>query len=211
MNDLSDGEHQLLAIYSLIDLFDAKNALFLLDEVDSHLYYHNIQKLWESFEKIQGKVITTTHSADSIILNQFTNIRLVQGGKIEEETIAEKILKRLESLSFGHNYKLSIAGKLKYLALVEDYFDWFIFTELCKKSIPDIDNSVLDHIHYIKCSSGYSNTTQRFGSSKVEWVNEFLKYGDNRITKSIFLICDRDNLPLEDIQDSGLVIGVRHH
>lgn len=101
LNQLSDGEHQLLAIYSLVDLFDSENTLFLLDEVDSHLYYRNIQKLWNVFGTIDGKVITTTHSADSIILNEFSNIKLVQAGKIEEETVANQILDRLESLSAG--------------------------------------------------------------------------------------------------------------
>ncbi|WP_299213821.1 AAA family ATPase [uncultured Dokdonia sp.] len=207
LNQLSDGEHQLLAIYSLIDLFDSENTLFLLDEVDSHLYYRNIQKLWNVFGEIDGKVITTTHSADSIILNEFTNIKLVQRGKIEEDTVANQILDRLESLSAGGNYKLSIAGKVKYLALVEDYFDWFIFLELCKKKIPDFDLNIQQQIHYIKCSSGFSNYSQRFGSSKLDWVDSFKKHHSNPNTNTIFLVCDRDNLSIDDVQDSGLVLN----
>ena len=207
LNQLSDGEHQLLAIYSLIDLFDSENTLFLLDEVDSHLYYRNIQKLWNVFGEIDGKVITTTHSADSIILNEFTNIKLVQRGKIEEDTVANQILDRLESLSAGGNYKLSIAGKVKYLALVEDYFDWFIFLELCKKKIPDFDLNIQQQIHYIKCSSGFSNYAQRFGSSKLDWVDSFKKHHANPNTNTIFLVCDRDNLSIDDVQDSGLVLN----
>ncbi len=207
LNQLSDGEHQLLAIYSLMDLFDSENSLFLLDEVDSHLYYRNIQKLWTVFGGIDGKVITTTHSADSIILNEFSNIKLVQKGKIEEDTVANQILDRLESLSAGGNYKLSIAGKVKHLALVEDYFDWFIFLELCKKKVPDFDLNIQQQIHYIKCSSGYHNQSQVFGGSKVDWVHSFNKHHQNSATKSIFLICDRDNLSTHDVQDSGWVIN----
>ena len=45
LRQLSDGEYQLLSIYALIDLFDDKNTIFLLDEVDSHLHYENIKKL----------------------------------------------------------------------------------------------------------------------------------------------------------------------
>ena len=207
LNQLSDGEHQLLAIYALIDLFDSDNTLFLLDEVDSHLYYKNIEKLWNVFGTISGKVITTTHSADSIILNEFSNIKLVEKGKIENEIVANKILDRLESLSAGGNYKLSVAGKVKYLALVEDYFDWFVFTELCKKKVPDFDLNVMQQIHYIKCSSGYQNSSQRFGNSKLDWIESFKREHANPKTKSIFLICDRDNLSSADISDNGLVVN----
>jgi hypothetical protein len=205
LNQLSDGEHQLLAIYALMDLFDSDNTLFLLDEVDSHLYYRNIQKLWNVFGSISGKVITTTHSADSIILNEFSNIKLVEKGKIENDIVANKILDRLESLSAGGNYKLTIAGKVKYLALVEDYFDWFIFTELCKKKIADFDLNIMQQIHYIKCSSGFNSYADRFGNSKLDWIESFKKHNNNPTTKSIFLICDRDNLSINDVTDSGLV------
>ncbi|QES92228.1 ATP-binding protein [Empedobacter brevis] len=207
LNHLSDGEHQLLAIYSLIDLFDSDNTLYLLDEVDSHLYYKNIEKLWNVFGAISGKVITTTHSADSIILNEFSNIKLIEKGKIENEIVANKILDRLESLSAGGNYKLSVAGKVKYLALVEDYFDWFIFIELCKKKVPDFDLNTLQQIHYIKCSSGYQNSSQRFGNSKLDWVESFKREHSSPNTKTIFLICDRDNLSAADIRDNGLVVN----
>lgn len=205
LNQLSDGEHQLLAIYALMDLFDSEKALFLLDEVGSHLYYRNIQKLWNVFATISGKVISTTHSADSIILNEFSNIKLVEKGKIEHEIVANKILDRLESLSAGGNYKLTIAGKVKYLALVEDYFDWFIFIELCKKKVPDFDLNILQQIHYIKCSAGFNSYADRFGNSKIDWVESFKKHNNNPNTKSIFLICDRDNLSTNDVQNTGLV------
>ncbi|HKO78242.1 MAG TPA: AAA family ATPase [Flavobacterium sp.] len=207
LNQLSDGEHQLLAIYAMMDLFDSDKSLFLLDEVDSHLYYRNIQKLWDVFSAISGKVITTTHSADSIILNEFSNIKLVEKGKIENDTVANKILDRLESLSSGGNYKLSVAGKVKYLALVEDFFDWFIFLELCKRKIPDFDLNIQQQIHYIKCSSGFHNNGQVFGGQKLDWVKSFNNHNSNSSTKSIFLLCDRDNLPIEDVQNSGWVIN----
>lgn len=210
LNQLSDGEHQLLAIYALMDLFDTDNTLFLLDEVDSHLYYRNIKKLWDVFGSISGKVITTTHSADSIILNEFSNIKLVEKGKIENDIVANKILDRLESLSAGGNYKLTIAGKVKYLALVEDYFDWFIFTELCKKKIQNFDLNIMQQIHYIKCSSGFYNNGQVFGDSKLKWVNSFNNHNVNSETKSVFLLCDRDNLPIQDIQNSGWLINAQN-
>ncbi len=205
LNQLSDGEHQLLAIYALIDLFDSDNSLFLLDEVDSHLYYRNIQKLWNVFGSISGKVITTTHSADSIILNEFSNIKLVEKGKIENEIVANRILDRLESLSAGGNYKLTVAGKVKHIALVENYFDWFVFIELCKIKVPDFDLNILQQIHYIKCSAGFNSYADRFGNSKIDWVESFKRHNNNPTTKSIFLICDRDNLSVNDVQSTGLV------
>ncbi|WP_369686215.1 AAA family ATPase [Photobacterium kishitanii] len=49
LSDLSDGEYQILFIYALLDLFDSEDTLFLLDEVDSHLHYKNIENLVECF------------------------------------------------------------------------------------------------------------------------------------------------------------------
>lgn len=66
LSDLSDGEYQLLFLYSLIDLFDTESTLFLLDEADSHLHYKNIEKLWSVYDGIKGSIITTTHLLDSI-------------------------------------------------------------------------------------------------------------------------------------------------
>ena len=47
LDQLSDGEYQLLFLYSMIDLFDTQKTLFLLDEADSHLHYKNLEKLWK--------------------------------------------------------------------------------------------------------------------------------------------------------------------
>ncbi|NOT76174.1 MAG: ATP-binding protein [Cyclobacteriaceae bacterium] len=205
LNDFSDGEYQILAIYALIDLFDTTDTLFLLDEVDSHLYYENVQKLWNSFENITGKVITTTHSADSIILNDFNNIRLVNNGEVAPTLLADTILNRLEALASGLDYKMQIAGKVRYIALVEDYFDWFIFKELSSIKIPNFDPTVFDRIHYIKCPSNWDQTSQEFGGAKVNWVADFKKQNAQPETHRIFLLCDRDNFPLADIGISGLV------
>ena len=52
LDQLSDGEYQLLFLYALIDLFDSDNTLFLFDEADSHLHYKNIEKLWALLHSI---------------------------------------------------------------------------------------------------------------------------------------------------------------
>jgi hypothetical protein len=207
LDSYSDGEFQLMSIYSIIDLFDSNDTLFLLDEIDSHIHFENIKLVWEKINNIRGKLITTTHSADSIILNKLTDIKLVEKGKFKEEILANQILKRLEALSAGGNYKLSIAGKIENLVLVEDYFDWFIFIELCKKKIPNFDSSIIDKIQYIKCSSGFNSYAERFGSSKLDWVDSFNRFNTKPNTQNIFLICDRDNLAVADVQNSGLVFN----
>lgn len=207
LDSYSDGEFQLMSIYSIIDLFDSNETLFLLDEIDSHIHFENIKLVWEKINTIRGKLITTTHSADSIILNRITDIKLVEKGKFKEEILANQILNRLEALSAGGNYKLSIAGKIENLVLVEDYFDWFIYIELCKKKIPDFDSSIIDKIQFIKCSSGFNSYAERFGSSKLDWVDSFNRFNPDPKTQNIFLICDRDNLAISDVQNSGLVLN----
>lgn len=209
LNDLSDGEHQLLAIYSLIDLFDSDETLYLLDEVDSHLYYKNIEKLWLVFEEIEGKVITTTHSADSIILNHFSNIKLIKTGKIESNTIANKIFDRLNSLASSSEYKFQIAKKIEHIALVEDPSDWFIFLKLCERL--DLNIEALSKIHFIKCPSGYEHDGHIFGSNKVNWVEKFKQIDhSNSLTKSIFMICDKDALNIDNISPTGLLKNMQH-
>jgi ABC-type multidrug transport system ATPase subunit len=207
LNDLSDGEYQLLSVYALIDLFDGPETLFLFDEIDSHIHYLNTKKLWEALRLIEGKLLTTTHSADSILLHQPKNIRLVSAGKIEEELTAEHLFKRLLSLSENESYKYKVAAKFEYIALVEDKFDWFIFIELAKRKIADF-NTAVEKIQVIKCSSGFSVINQEFADKRKKWVEDFVRInGINTITKAIFFICDRDNLPLANIsQNNGVQV-----
>jgi hypothetical protein len=205
LDSYSDGEFQLMSIYSIIDLFDQEETLFLFDEIDSHIHFENIKLIWDKIEKIRGKLITTTHSADSIILNKLCDIKLVEQGEFKEEILANQILNRLEALSAGGNYKLSVAGKVENLVLVEDYFDWFIFIELCKKKIPDFDPRIQQKIQYIKCSSGFDSYAEKFGNFKLDWVESFKKQNTNPKTKNIFLICDKDNLATADVLNTGLV------
>ena len=207
LDSYSDGEFQLMSIYSIIDLFDSEDTLFLFDEIDSHIHFENIKLIWDKIDQIRGKLITTTHSADSIILNKLCDIKLVEQGKFKEEILANQILNRLEALSAGGNYKLSVAGKIENLVLVEDYFDWFIFIELCKKKIENFNPSITEKIQYIKCSSGFNSYAERFGSSKLDWVESFNRFNKNPSTQNIFLICDRDNLAIPDVQNSGLVFN----
>lgn len=210
LSHLSDGEYQLLVVYALIDLFDDKETLFLLDEIDSHLYFENVQKLWGILKNVQGKVITSTHSADSIVANNINNVRLVDKGKVESRLVANNLINRLEVLSSENNYRFLLASKMEYLALVEDESDWFIFKKLCEIKIDDFNPDVFEKIQFIKRHSGYHNSGEVFGGTKLEWVKLFNNQVKTSVTESIFLICDKDNLSVTDIQESGLLINSKN-
>lgn len=195
-DQLSDGEYQLLAIYALIDLFDNENTIFLLDEIDSHLHFKNITKLWDSLNNIEGKVLTTTHILDSIILNEIDSLKIVDNARILNEVVIEDIIARIENISSNKSYKYKLASKVEYIALVENISDWFIFEELLKKKKPDYDNTIFKKVHPINCSSGYENKSDDFGKSKILWFQEFksvVEREENKL-KEIFMICDKDEL-----------------
>lgn len=201
---LSDGEYQLLSIYALIDLFDSTETLFLFDEIDSHLHYENLNKLWETLKQIHGKLITTTHIADSIIAQDINSIKNVEMGQFNNdiEKNADKVFKRLSSITSNKTYIYKIASKLKHIVLVENYTDWFIFKELCKIKIPDFDPNLFKIITYIECSAGYDTHTEIFGNNKLIW---YQKYKENIPTQeshisNIFMLCDRDTLQSASIK-----------
>lgn len=207
LNQLSDGEHQLLAIYALFDLFDSENTLFLLDEVDSHLYYKNIKKLWGVFTSINGRVITTTHTADSILMNEFTNIKLVEKGKIEEKLTFIELSKRLDSVVGQKNYQFNILSRVKFPVLMDNINDWTIFKKLAAKKIGEEVNTILDQFLPIAKESSFNSPNEILGKSKLHFINEFRKInlGKEIITKHIFLICDKDVFPSNQIKDNLLV------
>lgn len=196
INDLSDGEYQILTVYAILDLFDSQNTIFLFDEIDSHLHYQNVQKLWESLQTIQGRIITTTHSADSIISNQPETIKLVERGKIEAATTPVEIFKRLECLSENDTYSFKMMARLPYIALVENVFDWFVFKNLCEIKVGKEETErVLSQVCAIPRSSNYDRTAQVFGKAKIDWCKKFFERNSNQVaTRHIFLICDKDNL-----------------
>jgi len=208
LNQISDGEFQLLTIYAILDLFDGVNTLFLFDEIDSHLYFENVGILWNTLQGISGSVITTTHSADSIIKNSLGDIKLVDKGLIDEDSLLDKITSRLSFLTDADTYQKKLAAKAKYLALIEDEKDWFIFKQLCKVKIADFDESKFNQIHYIKKSSDYDQGTQIYGFAKINWVNEFNTVNPNNAikTEAIFLICDRDEYSIGSWHPNGVSI-----
>lgn len=203
---LSDGEYQLLSIYAIIDLFDNQNTIFLLDEIDSHLHYTNIHKLWSTLKNISAKVITTTHSSESILNNSFNSLTYIENGILENELTAQRIFLKLSQVTGEKDYEYKIASKIKHIALLDDEVDWIIFKQLAIKKIGEGAEEILNKVIPYKRSSSFNTTDEIFGQSKLAYVKEFKnKNTRTSITKNIFLICDRDQFPSTQIDDNMCV------
>lgn len=207
LNDISDGEYQVLFLYSLLDLFDSANTLFLLDEVDSHLHFKNIEILWHRLHNINGYAITTTHLLDSITANEnsFKNLKIVDKGKIKEDDKIKTIIDRLSILTRIKDVQFEVCCKLENIVLMDDYNDWTIFYALAKKK--GLDVSKLDNLHAIKQSSGYDNLSQKFAQPKLEWIESLLNINSPKKVKRIFMICDKDEAPITYQKDGVQVNG----
>lgn len=207
LNDISDGEYQVLFLYSLLDLFDSANTLFLLDEVDSHLHFKNIEILWHRLHNINGYAITTTHLLDSITANEnsFKNLKIVDKGKIKEDDKIKTIMDRLSIFTRIKDVQFEVCCKLENIVLMDDYNDWTIFYALAKKK--GLDVSKLDNLHAIKQSSGYDNLSQKFAQPKLEWIESLLNINSAKKVKRIFMICDKDEAPITYQKDGVQVNG----
>jgi ABC-type multidrug transport system ATPase subunit len=202
MDQLSDGEYQLLFLYALIDLFDSENTLFLLDEADSHLHFRNIEKLWKILHSIKGHTITTTHLLDSITSNEFSSLKVVEKGKITEANKIKQLINRLSILSRAKSAEFEICGKIAHMALIDDYNDWTIFLRLAEKK--GLDIARLQCIQAIKKTSSYGSVNEAFGKAKMDWVNGLSKAECEHQTRKIFLICDRDEAAIQFNSSNGV-------
>lgn len=221
LSDLSDGEYQLLFLYSLIDLFDSENTLFLLDEADSHLHYKNIEKLWNVYDKAQGLIITTTHLLDSIVKAGSERLKIIEEGKIEPSNDSLKLLQRLENLSELTLMQHKIASMFRNVVLMDNVNDWEIFKLLVKRKIPE--NIVDDNLSNFVCLSVSSSFHEEmdineFGDNKIIWLKSFEKAlndsfnkGLKTLTNKIFLICDGDEFPKKLIDDDNYPKEIDKH
>lgn len=209
LDQLSDGEYQLLFLYALIDLFDAPDTLFLLDEADSHLHYKNVEKLWSLLHGIQGNAITTTHLLDSISAkeNRIEHLKVVESGRINDDNKIKQLINRLSVLSRAKSVEFEVCGKLPNIALLDDYNDWVIFTLLAARAGLDIDR--LSTVHAMKKSSSYASANETFGKGKVNWLHGLSEIDSPLITSRIFLICDRDEAALEWNANDGVQVNGR--
>ncbi|WP_323900370.1 ATP-binding protein [Aeromonas caviae] len=207
LDQLSDGEYQLLFLYALIDLFDAPNTLFLFDEADSHLHYKNVEKLWSLLHSIQGHAITTTHLLDSISAkeNRIEHLKVVERGRINEDNKIKQLISRLSVLSRAKSVEFEVCGKLPNIALLDDYNDWIIFTKLAARAGLDINR--LATVHAMKKSSSYATANETFGKGKIDWLHGLSKIESPLVTTQIFLICDRDEAALDWNAANGVQVN----
>ncbi|WBA16757.1 ATP-binding protein [Salinivibrio proteolyticus] len=207
LDQLSDGEYQLLFLYALIDLFDAPNTLFLFDEADSHLHYKNVEKLWSLLHGIQGHAITTTHLLDSISAkeNRIEHLKVVEHGRINEDNKIKQLISRLSVLSRAKSVEFEVCGKLPNIALLDDYNDWIIFTKLASRAGLDVNR--LATVHAMKKSSSYATANETFGKGKIDWLHGLSKIESPLVTTQIFLICDRDEAALDWNAANGVQVN----
>lgn len=210
LDQLSDGEYQLLFLYALIDLFDAPNTLFLFDEADSHLHYKNVEKLWSLLHSIQGYAITTTHLLDSISAkeNRIEHLKVVERGRINEDNKIKQLILRLNVLSRAKSVKFEVCGKLPNIALLDHYNDWLIFTKLAERKGHDI--SKLNNIYALKESSSVDSDAQTLGLPKIDWVKSLANCESEVLTSRIFLICDKDESNHSFLENGVQVAGQKY-
>lgn len=207
LDQLSDGEYQLLFLYALIDLFDSGSTLFLFDEADSHLHYKNVEKLWSLLHSIQGHAITTTHLLDSISAkeNRIEHLKVVEQGRINEDNKIKQLISRLGVLSRAKSVEFEVCGKLPNIALLDDYNDWIIFTKLASRAGLDVHR--LATVHAMKKSSSYATSNEIFGKGKIDWLHGLSKIESPLTTTQIFLICDRDEAALDWSAANGVQVN----
>lgn len=201
-SSLSDGEYQLLSIYAILDLFDSQDTIFLFDEIDSHLYYENIEKLWNILKKVSGKIITTTHISDSILQNEIESIKFIENGIIESGLTIKELSKRLSNVVGKQDYEFNVASRIRRIVLLDDHVDWLIFRKLAFKKLGAKVDQIFDQIVPIKRSSSFKTSNEIFGEGKLRFVKDFKDSAPaNSITENIFLICDKDDLPINQIRN----------
>ncbi|MCH3696660.1 AAA family ATPase [Campylobacter lari] len=204
-DDLSDGEYQLLAIYAILDIFDKENTLFLFDEIDSHVHYKNIEKLWSRLEDIKGYCISTSHITESIVRKNIEDIYLVENGKLHNQNIFNELCKRLDNFTSNKMYQYQIASKCENIVLIEHVNDWEIFKMLCEIKIGNEENlEILNQIQPFNCSSDYKDVNYALGNSKIAWYEKYTKimHKQPSKTKNVFMICDKDNYLMQNIKDN---------
>ena len=201
---LSDGEYQILSTYAIIDLFDNQNTIFLFDEIDSHLYYKNLSKMWGVLNNSQGIIITTTHISESILHNKIENIKVIENGRIEERLTFLELSKRLDGIVGQKNYQFKILSRVLYPVIMDNVNDWTIFKKLVIKKLGDQISETLDKFLPIAKSSGFDSPNEIFGKQKMYFIDEFRKENLNKeiLTKEVFLICDKDELPDNQINQN---------
>ncbi|MCG7639813.1 ABC transporter ATP-binding protein [Alteromonas sp. CNT1-28] len=221
LEDLSDGEYQLLFLYALVDLFDRENTLFLLDEADSHLHYKNIDQLWQALKGLSGKVITTTHLLDSISKAGIDKLKVIEDGLILDNNSAYKLTQRLETLSEIQSIQYKLVSMYQNVVLMDHVHDWEIFKLLVLRKLCTNEESRLEIIATfssficISVASGFKEEYDKvkFADNKITWLRNFENHFEylDCVTKNVFMICDLDDYPLPLVGTEKQPLLVRRH
>lgn len=207
--EFSDGEYQLLMTLSLLDLFDSEKTIFLLDEMDSHVHQKMIPFLWESFEKVKGAVLTTTHNPTSLKYCETTRIKALKNGKILKERDQLEELSNIFDNTETTSRVLAVGFRnVQNVILIDDYKDWAIFTLLAKKKLVEqYDNRLDDAVFVHKVTSSNigqvdsQNPKYKFLAKVMEYFKAELRVDDLRRKKikNAVAIFDRDTRDLSSV------------
>lgn len=201
INDLSDGEFQILLNSALLDLFDAQNSLFLLDEIDAHIHPTIIKDIWSSFDNINGFAFTTSHNLLTISNTNYNRIIFLEDGTIISD-LARKVtlVDDICGTLFGGPVFKSVLNSIEHIVLIDDYNDWEIFKSLMKKKGKDFSKLESRLLIFKKPSGTSRNDRPTLIKSKMDFVDELKKVAEDAKVnpdqvrmKNVFLLCDSDS------------------
>lgn len=206
LNDLSDGEFQLLTTAALVDLFDGPQSLFLLDEIDAHIHPKIIGSIWKTLDSSAGVLLSSSHNMMSLSLTDINRIRFLEDGTILSEFKKKKGV--IDSL-YGAYFSAPVANSLFYscknIFIFDGLADWEIFKALCVKSGKNFGAIEADSVYVAKSSnSNRNNGLDDLISPKMDWIREFIRalqtldLDEKSIRlKNFFIISDRDDVEAE--------------
>lgn len=216
--DLSDGEYQLLCTYAILDIFNDYYDYILLDEVDSHIHFSNLNPLWRSLnETTMTKIITSTHNPISLRYVSPERIKSLKQGECEDGLATLSSLG--EIFDSYHTSKRTVALSFRNsetLILIDGIKDWKILCSLFKKVKENGYSSKFDDLRPYPLSSkrvslnDSPDDKDKFVQLLGSVYSEELKGTelDDLKLKKIICIKDRDNESLQDryVTGSGMCV-----
>lgn len=107
INLMGDGTRKLFTIVTA--MYNAKNGIILIDEIDNGLYYKSMKSLWKAVlvmaEKFDIQVFASTHSLDSL---NALNALLEEGDKKEQDEVNILTLRKYDGddiTTYSYHYE----------------------------------------------------------------------------------------------------------
>lgn len=107
INLMGDGTRKLFTIVTA--MYNAKNGIILIDEIDNGLYYKSMKSLWKAVllmaEKFDIQVFASTHSLDSL---NALNALLEEGDQKEQEEVNILTLRKYDEddvITYCYHYE----------------------------------------------------------------------------------------------------------